>query len=150
MANEALEKIRKANRENITAKEHRQLKKDRYVLLTRKSELNDFDDQIKLQLWTKNFPLLGKGYELKEKFFNIYEAETKAKAYQLYQSWLTDIPKELMPYFDPLIKSMTNWEEEVFSYLNVSITNAYTESLNRLIKTINHVGSWLLIRSSES
>ncbi|MDQ0255562.1 transposase [Evansella vedderi] len=140
MANEALEKIRKANRENITAKERRQLKKDRYVLLTRKSELNDFDDQLKLQIWTDNFPLLGIGYELKERFFDIYEAESMDEAYQLYQSWLTEIPKELMPYFDPLIKSMTNWEEEIFNYFNVSITNAYTESLNRLIKTMNHVG----------
>lgn len=133
MANEALEKIRKANRENISAKERRQLKKDRYVLLTRKSELNDFDDQLKLQIWTDNFPLLGKGYELKERFFDIYEAESMDEAYQLYQSWLTEIPNELIPFFEPLIKSMANWEEEIFNYFNVSITNAYTESLNRLI-----------------
>jgi transposase len=79
MANEALEKIRKANRENITAKERKQLKKDRYVLLTRKGELNDFDDQLKLQIWTENFPLLGKGYELKEKFFDIYKASSMDK-----------------------------------------------------------------------
>jgi transposase len=57
MANEALEKIREANRENITSKERRKLKKDRYVLLTRKNKLNDFDDQLKLQIWTDN-PLL--------------------------------------------------------------------------------------------
>jgi transposase len=43
MANEALEKIRKANRENITEKERRQLKKDRYVLLTRKKKLTGFN-----------------------------------------------------------------------------------------------------------
>lgn len=140
MANEALEKIRKANRENINAKERRQLKKDRYVLLTRKSELNGFDNQLKLQIWTENFPLLGKGYELKEKFFDIYEAKSVDEAYQLYQSWLTEIPKELMPYFEPLIKSMTNWEEEIFNYFNVSITNAYTESLNNLIKITNKIG----------
>lgn len=33
-----------------------------------------------------------------------------------------------------------NWEEEIFNYFNSPITNAYTESLNRLIKTMNHVG----------
>lgn len=123
MANEALEKIRKANRENITAKERKQLKKDRYVLLTRKGELNDFDDQLKLQIWTKNFPLLGKGYELKEKFFDIYKAKSVDEAYNLYQSWITEIPKELMPYFEPLIKAMTNWEEEIFNYSNHYIFN---------------------------
>lgn len=52
LANEALEKIRKANREKVSAKELRQLMRDRYVLLTRRRDLNDFDDQIKLPVWT--------------------------------------------------------------------------------------------------
>src|SRR5690606_40716658 len=74
LANEALEKIRKANRQNVSAKERRQLMRDRYVLLTRRDDLNDFDDQIKLQVWTDKFPLLGQAYELKEQFFEIGRA----------------------------------------------------------------------------
>src|SRR5690625_7908859 len=70
LANETLEKIRKANRQNVSAKERRQLMRDRYVLLTRRKDLNDFDDQIKLQIWTDMFPLLGQAYELKEQFFD--------------------------------------------------------------------------------
>lgn len=58
LANEALEKIRKANRQNVSTKERRQLMRDRYVLLKRRKDLNDFDDQIKLQVWTDKFPLL--------------------------------------------------------------------------------------------
>lgn len=42
-----------------------------------------------------------------------------------------------MPYFDPLINSMTNWKVEIFNYFDVSITNAYTDSLNNLIKVPN-------------
>ncbi|KIL74747.1 Mobile element protein [Bacillus badius] len=86
LANEALEKIRKANRQNVTVKERRQLMRDRYVLLTRSKDLTDFDDQIKLQVWTQNFPLLGQAYELKEQFFDIYEAESINDAYKLYQN----------------------------------------------------------------
>src|SRR5690625_5949031 len=89
LANEALEKIRKANRQNVTAKERRQLMRDRYVLLTRNKDLTDFDDQIKLQVWTQNFPLLGQAYELKEQFFDIYEAESINDAYKLYQNWVS-------------------------------------------------------------
>src|SRR5690625_514799 len=140
LANEALEKIRKANRQNVSAKERRQLMRDRYVLLTRSKDLIDFDDQIKLQVWTQNFPLLGQAYELKEQFFDIYEAESINNAYKLYQNWLSNVPKELMTYFEDLIKAMNNWEEEIFNYFDSPITNAYTESLNRLIKTMNHVG----------
>lgn len=140
LANEALEKIRKANRQNVSAKERRQLMRDRYVLLTRSKDLTAFDDQIKLQVWTQNFPLLGQAYELKEQFFDIYEAESINDAYKLYQNWHLSVPKELMTYFENLIKAMNNWEEEIFNYFNHPITNAYTESLNRLIKTMNHVG----------
>ncbi len=140
LANEALEKVRKANRQNVTAKERRQLMRDRYVLLTRSKDLTDFDDQIKLQVWTQNFPLLGQAYELKEQFFDIYEAESINGAYKLYQNWVKNVPKELMTYFEDLIKAMNNWEEEIFNYFNSPITNAYTESLNRLIKIMNHVG----------
>lgn len=140
LANEALEKIRKANRQNVSAKERRQLMRDRYVLLTRRKDLDDFDDQIKLQVWTDMFPLLGQAYELKEQFFDIYEAKTVDEAYKLYQEWVSNVPKELMIYFEDLIKAMTNWEEEIFNYFISPITNAYTESLNRLIKTINHIG----------
>lgn len=35
---------------------------------------------------------------------------------------------------------MNNWEKEIFNYFNSPFTNAYTESLNRLIKTTNNVG----------
>lgn len=35
---------------------------------------------------------------------------------------------------------MNNWEVEIFIYFNSPITNTYTESLNHLIKTMNHVG----------
>jgi len=45
-----------------------------------------------------------------------------------------------MPYFDPLINSMTNWKVEIFNYFDVSITNAYTDSLNNLIKVPNKIG----------
>ncbi|EYQ98656.1 hypothetical protein W284_02226 [Staphylococcus aureus DAR3163] len=140
LANEALEKIRKANRQNVSAKERRQLMRDRHVLLIRRKGLNDFDDQIKLQIWADKFPLLGQAYELTEQFFDIYEAKTVDEAYKLYQEWHSNVPKELMIYFEDLIKAMTNWEEEIFNYFTSPITNAYTESLNRLIKTINHVG----------
>src|SRR5690625_2252278 len=96
LANEALEKIRKANREKVSAKERRQLMRDRYVLLKRRKDLNDFADQIKLQVWTYKFPLLEQAYELKEQFFDIYEAKTIDQAYKLYQDWVASVPEELM------------------------------------------------------
>lgn len=61
--------------------------------------------------------MLGQAYELKGKFFDIYEAESINDAYKLYQNWLSNVPKELMTYFEDLIKAMNNWEEEIFNYI---------------------------------
>ena len=63
----------------------------------------------------EEFPLLGQAYELKEQFFDIYEAESINEAYKLYQNWLSNVPKELMTYFEDLIKAMNSWEEEIFN-----------------------------------
>jgi len=43
-------------------------------------------------------------------------------------------------HFDPLIKAMGNWHDEVFAYFDHPITNAYTESLNNLIRVVSRVG----------
>lgn len=90
----------------MSAKERRQLIKDRYVLLTMRKDLIDFDDQIKIQVWTQRFPLLGQAFELKEQFFDINEAESINDVYDLYQNWLSNVPKDLMTYFEDLIKAM--------------------------------------------
>ncbi|WP_371862320.1 transposase [Cerasibacillus quisquiliarum] len=35
-------------------------------------------------------------------------------------------------------------EKEIFNYFISPITNSYIESLNRLIKTMKHIGAWIL------
>jgi hypothetical protein len=44
------------------------------------------------------------------------------------------------PHFKPIVTAFENWHEEIFSYFDHSITNAYTESLNSLIRVINRNG----------
>lgn len=50
--------------------------------------------------------------------------------------------KEAVQYdaFGPLITAVTNWNEEIFAYFDHRITNAFTESLNSLIKVMNRLG----------
>jgi len=139
MANQAMETIRKTIRESLTKQQRRGLMHDRFILLKRHKELTEMD-RITLDLWTKNHPSLGTAYELKEAFFDIWECDSRQKAFLKYHDWKAKIPKELKPAFEPLTKAMANWEEEVFSYFDHRITNAYTESLNSLIRVINRLG----------
>jgi transposase len=83
MANQALDKVRKDLRESLTDKKRRQLKRDRFILLHRKRDLDEQDLFI-LDTWAKNFPQLGQAYELKEEFFNIWDETDKESAWARY------------------------------------------------------------------
>jgi transposase len=42
--------------------------------------------------------------------------------------------------FGDFQRTWCNWETEISAYFDNRITNAYTESLNNLIRTINRIG----------
>lgn len=42
--------------------------------------------------------------------------------------------------FEPLITAISNWKEEIFNYYDHKATNAYTESLNSVIRHVDRIG----------
>ena len=112
---------------------------DRFVLLRRQNQLTD-QESFNLDGWTKNYPLLGEAYRLKEEFFNIYQASSKQQAQIRYEQWLKSIPAELRGHYEPIITAWSNWQPFILEYFNHPITNAYTESLNSLIRVLNRLG----------
>ncbi len=139
MANQALDKVRKDLRESLTDKKRRQLKRDRFILLHRKRDL-DNEDLFILDTWTKNFPQLGQAYELKEEFFNIWDETDKAAAWARYLEWKKAIPTEIVDQFKDITTAVDNWREPIFNYFDTGMTNAYTEALNGVIKVANRNG----------
>lgn len=139
MANVAMESVRKSLRTELSPKQRRGLMHDRFVLLRRQSQLTD-QESFNLDGWTKNYPLLGEAYRLKEEFFNIYQAPSKLEAQMLYEQWLKSIPAELSGHYEPIITAWSNWQPYILEYFNHPITNAYTESLNSLIRVMNRLG----------
>jgi Transposase len=55
-------------------------------------------------------------------------------------AWRRELPYDLEPAFQDLTTALEHWENEVFAYFDHPITNAYTESLNSLIRLTNRVG----------
>ncbi|MBU2749902.1 ISL3 family transposase, partial [Acidithiobacillus thiooxidans] len=139
MANDAMEKTRKGLRGELTIKQKRGLMHDRFVLLKRERDLND-EECLSLDGWTKNYPALGEAYRLKEDFYGIYEAGTPDEAMRRYEAWYKGISTEIRPYFADLIRAFTNWQPFILNYFEHPVTNAYTESLNSLIRVMNRLG----------
>jgi transposase len=140
MANEAIEKARKGLRAELSLKERRGLMHDRFVLLKRESEL-DVANLAKLDRWVAAYPILAQAYRIKEDFYAIYEASnSREDALQRYENWRRGITPELHPYFSDLIRAFGNWQPWILNYFDHPITNAYTESLNSLIRVMNRLG----------
>lgn len=139
MANEAVEKVRKGLRERLTIKERRGLMHDRFVLLKRERELTD-KESLLLSGWVKNYDELGLAYRLKEDFFKIYDAQSPDEAQARYIEWKRRITPEIEPAFHDLVRAWDNWTPWILEYFDHPVTNAYTESLNNLIRVMNRLG----------
>ena len=139
MANDAMERVRKSCRESLTPKQRRGLMHDRFVMLKREDTLSD-QEALLLSGWTKNFPTLGRAYQLKEDFFKIYDSKDKADALEKFAAWERSLTQELRPAFSNLLKAWRNWQPYITAYFDHPVTNAYTESLNNLIRVVNRLG----------
>jgi transposase len=139
MANDALERVRKSLRESLTPKQRRGLMHDRFVLLKRERDLTD-QEQLLLSGWTRNYDELGEAYKLKEDFFKIYDAQSPDEAQALFIDWKRSMSPQVADAFHDLVRAWDNWTPFILNYFDHPVTNAYTESLNSLIRVMNRLG----------
>ena len=142
MVNIALNDVRKEIGKSLSKQDRNTLMNKRFRLLTHRKNLKGDFDRMELDSWLEEFPMLGKAYWVKEEFYGIYESTDKFEARGRLWDWQMAIPREVEPYFTKIISALKNWETEILAFFdhNPRVTNAYTESLNNLIKHINGDG----------
>lgn len=134
MANEAMEAIRKSLRASLQPNQRRRLMHDRFILLKRQRDLT-LHESLLLQTWIGIHSELEAPYRLKEDFYDIWDS---SEAMSKYKTWANRA--QHYEAFQPILTAVNNWETEVFAYFDHRITNAFTESLNNLIKVMNRLG----------
>jgi transposase len=139
MANEAMERIRKAHRLTLTTKSRLQLKDDRWILLRNREKLPALKLMI-METWFDRFPDLKAAYEAKEAFRAIWDAKTKEEAMALYDKWEDELPDSCADAFIDLRIAMRNWRVEIFNHFEARVTNAYTEAMNGITRIVNRAG----------
>ena len=139
MANAAVERVRKQLREALTPSQRRGLMHDRFVLLKRKADLTD-REALLLSTWVKNYPVLGEIHRLKEAFFGLYDCASAAEARSYFQTWEQSLTPDQRAAFAEVLTAWRHWETHILAYFNHPVTNAYTESLNNLIRVTNRLG----------
>lgn len=139
MANEALESVRKRIRKELNTRQRLKLKGDRFILLEREHNLLP-EQREKMLCWFELHPELELAYRAKESFHEIYTCDSKTEAQEFARAWVRSIPSEIEFAFDASRTALTNWWDEVFNFYDHQVTNAYTESTNRLAKDVNRMG----------
>ncbi|NLY17023.1 MAG: ISL3 family transposase [Gammaproteobacteria bacterium] len=140
IANESLEASRKAIRASLERKDRLKLKNERFVLLKRRNSLSD-EETEKLQKWSAWYPELGLAYDAKEAFFCLFDQGLDSKtAKEALIDWQSGIDPSIERHFEPLTKALNNWMPEILNGFDYPITNAYTESINRLAKDLQRMG----------
>lgn len=139
MANDALEKVRKTVRKGLTTHHRLKLKNDRHLLLTGFDRLSAAQ-QDTCRAWFEVYPLLGQAHAAKEGFAQVYRQRNRADAERVFDQWQAELPEAILPYFRELVHAVGTRRRDVFNFFDYPITNAYTESINNLIKLENRLG----------
>lgn len=126
-----LQKVKKAG-------ERRDWMRSKPLLNMRYAQLNE-KQRFNVDMWLDNTPELAAAHRLKEAFFDIYDLPRK-QAIAAYDAFPATVPDDLRADFKVLLTMMRNWRTEILAYFSHPITNAYTEALNGVAKTINRTG----------
>ncbi len=135
-----MDKMRKTYKDGLSKDELKQLKRDRYILRTRRHNLN-MKDEIILQTWESQYPELYQAYLHKERFYDIFNtSKDSTEAKQRFDEWKETIPQYMRKYTKSFLTSLKNWETEILNYFDCHLTNAFTEGLNGMIRSMNKEG----------
>lgn len=66
-------------------------------------------------------------------------SESRPAAEAACAQWQANIPAEWAATFKDLASAVRNWHDAIFAYFEQPITNASTESSNRVAKDMNHM-----------
>lgn len=139
-ANAAVDMVRRKIVKEQEKKRGAGLKKAHKLFAKRATDLND-EQYLTVSGWLNTFPLLKEAYELKERFYRIYEVTTKEEAWGEYLAWEASIPPELQKPFRPLTTAFRNWKPYILNHFDdFKITNAFTESMNAKIRAVYRNG----------
>jgi transposase len=137
-ASYCMERVRIRLQKKRKAGERRQWLQSKATLNMRYAKLG-VKAKFNLDMWLDNEPELAAAYRLKEAFYDIYDLP-KEQAVAAFDAYPGAVPDMLKADFKWLLTAMKNWRTEILAYFDHPITNAYTEAVNGVAKTINRQG----------
>ena len=152
MLNEAVNAVVRAKQKGMKGTQHKILMKggNRFLLLKRRFELTE-KERAKLETWFESVPEFKLAYDTKEAGYDIWKyASSSRDAVHRFEKWADGIPKEVITAFRKFLRMIKRWGKYIFNFFDYRVTNAFTESKNRDVKTIQRHGrrtSFIVLRA---
>ncbi|GLK78071.1 ISL3 family transposase [Methylopila jiangsuensis] len=141
-ANEAMDAVRIRVAKGIRS-EHVgravRLKMSKTLFWTRSNDLEG-EARATVREWWNRYPELAHAYWTKERFFEIYNCQTRVEAERDYATWRRALPDPIAKEFKAKLTIGRDWYEHVFNYFDHRYTTAYVESVNRMLDTMQAAG----------
>lgn len=138
LADDAVERTRIAVRCSLTAIQRRVLSGDKELLSKRYYDLSK-SDRERLTEWASSYPEITIAYKYKEQARRIFEGQSISIAKVDYEAWRSSIPPAISSYFAPMIKAIDDWYEEVFAYIENTVTTDVVELSQGLEAAANNL-----------
>jgi transposase len=142
MANQAVDRVRRRIHLGMTRYDRRLVMRDPRLLRKHRDQLKRMGKLDVVEEWLDRLPELKAAYDLKEAFFEVWYSSCSTTAWHRYDAWERSVPEEMRTKetFGPLLTAVMNWGDEVMNFFDHRFTNAYAESANNLIKTVQREG----------
>lgn len=135
----ALDRVRIDYKNSLPKADKNNFHKDKWLLQCNKENLKPHEIIKRDELLEKHETLMN-AYWFKEMVRDMYKMEDRKQAYDWFYQLETSIPKDMKPFQD-LMKTYNKVKPEIMNYFLHPYTNAYTESVNNLIKRVEKQGN---------
>jgi transposase len=133
--NEVVDTIRKKEFAKADKIERKNMKKKRFLILSRQKRLDDKKRETLFDLLDVNKNLYS-AYLLKEQVLDIFDEEEESKATERLDKWIKNTIKSGIEEFIPVINRIKGYLYGILNYFKYKITNAQSEGFNNKINVI--------------
>ena len=133
--NDALDSIRKSEFRKADKQERRNMKRKRFIILSRKKNLNEEGKETIENLKTINEQLYV-AYLLKEQVLDIFDEKNVFVALRRFNKWFSNVEKSGITAYQAVVKTLKHYMYGILNYFWHRVTNAASEAINNKINIV--------------
>ena len=123
-------------RKTLPKEQYKELEGVMWLLRKRLDDLTAKDQETLDQLFRYS-PLLQRAYQLKNELTTLLDSDlSRRRGKQRITGWMNRVKKSSVRCFDPFLKTLETYKDEVVNYFLDRLTSGFVEGLNNKIKVI--------------